>query len=537
MGRLFYSAAAPGGGGGGGNNNNNAGGSGGDPLFSYQWHLHNTGQAGRTGYSATSGEDLNVKALWDSCPAGGCRGENVLIAVVDDGLEIAHEDLAANIAAGKSYDFTLFVDGAGGDPTPDNSDDSHGTMVGGIIAARDDNGIGVRGVASRAKLAGYNLLQNGTTTNTALAMTHNSVEVAVSNNSWGPTDGTGHLSPSDITWREAIEQGLLQGRDGNGTVYIWAGGNGYDEYGGYVDDDSNLDGYANFYGVIAAAALNARGKRASYSEPGANILVSGFGGEYCSSDGLAIATTDLSGNGGLNNGSYSYDLANRSYTRCMNGTSSAAPTVAGVTALVIQANPNLTWRDVRQVLAKSARKNDATDGNWTQNGAGLWFNRQYGFGAADAHAAVNLAKTWTNLGTQKTKEATWTGSVALPTLTFVDQTLDVSSSGISKIEFVEIYVSATHNDTGELKIELQSPSSANRSLLLPPRNCWQDPVPNGSGGWTISWEPCPDLSDWRFGSTQQMDEAADGTWTLRVSNYNSTNAGTLTKFALKIYGH
>ena len=80
------------------------------------------------------------------------------------------------------------------------------------------------------------------------------------------------------------------------------------------------------------------------------------------------------------------------------GTSSAASVVSGVVALMLQANPNLTWRDVQHILVNSARHVDPTDAGWTTNRAGHLIHYNYGFGVVDAEAAVNLAKTWTNVG-------------------------------------------------------------------------------------------------------------------------------------------
>jgi hypothetical protein len=109
------------------------GGNAADPLHGDQWHLKNTGQLG-----ATTGEDLNVEPAWSACGTGNaCRGEGVRIAVVDDGLEIAHEDLAANVATGLSYNYVT----SNTDPTNDPADaeSNHGTAVAGIVAARDLN--------------------------------------------------------------------------------------------------------------------------------------------------------------------------------------------------------------------------------------------------------------------------------------------------------------------------------------------------------------------------------------------------------------
>ena len=296
-----------------------------DPLFTDQWHLKNMGQAGASGPAGLAGEDMDVEPVW---LAGTPRkGTGVRIAVVDDGLEIGHEDLASNIAAtGLSYNYL----NGGSDPTGGE----HGTSVAGIAASRDLNGLGGRGAAPRANMVGYNLLQNLTAANEADAMTRGSPNVHINTNSWGPPDGNGTLDASDSSWRTAITSGLTSGRSGLGTIYTWAAGNGFT--GG---DNSNYDGMANNRGVIAVAAVNDQGVKSSYSEPGANLWISAPGGEFCSTH--AITTTDRTGEAGYNLSTTAADYANKSYTKCMNGTSAAAPGVAGVIALLL--GPNRPW--------------------------------------------------------------------------------------------------------------------------------------------------------------------------------------------------
>ena len=127
-----------------------------DPLYKYQWHLNNIGQTNFASTSGTVGADLNV----DTVISSGYTGVGVLINVVDEGLEIAHEDLVDNVVAG-SYDL-LNLDT---DPTNDSLSGDHGTSVAGISNSVGWNNKGGRGVAPEASLIGYNFLKNATNSN------------------------------------------------------------------------------------------------------------------------------------------------------------------------------------------------------------------------------------------------------------------------------------------------------------------------------------------------------------------------------------
>ncbi|HEX5515748.1 MAG TPA: S8 family serine peptidase, partial [Gammaproteobacteria bacterium] len=266
-----------------------------DPLLELQWHLLDSGQAGAARAA------LNVTPVWNSCEDASCRGEGVRIAVVDDGLEIGHPDLWPNIVPGASYNYLT----GSLNPSPRaTGQDSHGTAVAGLAAARDFNSEGGRGVAPRAGLVGYNLLQNPTLANEADAMTRGRALMAISTNSWGAPDGLGRLQPSNLSWRSAIETGLSEGRGGRGIVYTWAAGNGHwiDTIDGqdFARDNANYDGRANYYGVLAIGAVDHRGIKARYSEEGANLWLVAPGGNGGCDNGLV--TTDLSGAAGLNDG-------------------------------------------------------------------------------------------------------------------------------------------------------------------------------------------------------------------------------------------
>ena len=502
-----------------------------DPFLRLQWHLG----GGQT--------DLHLGNLWP-----GERGQQVLVAVVDDGLEIEHDDLKTNVLPRAGLNFfvgDLGFSPLGDDPSPQNpprspqSPPAHGTAVGGVIAARDHNGLGVAGVAPRACLVGMNLIATGgnTAVQDAQAMVHRVTEVGASNNSWGSTDRLGTVDGSSQEWRDAVEQGLATGRGGRGTLYLWAAGNGARgseaKQTGVETDNSNYDGQANFHGVVAVAALGEQGKRLPYSERGANLWVAALAETAgYDQDHRGITTTDVSGVQGYNGRQVNLDpkdvavqmrdYTNGDYTQGFNGTSAATPMVAGVVALMIHANPRLTHRDLRLILAETARKNDPGDGGWQRNAGrrtdgnvGYAINHQYGFGLVDAEAAVNAARTWPSLGPALLPYDSGPRAVGRD---FADQdamgagdAVTVMGSLIERLEFVEVELTAG-GDLGDLEVRLEG-SAGTTSLLAEPHDCYAD-----AEAMTPKASCQMAYTGWRFGSARHLGESANQTWTLTVAD-------------------
>lgn len=481
-----------------------AGASGVDPLLGRQWHLNNTGQTG-----GTSGADNGVFGAWNTT-----EGDSVRVAVVDDAIEVTHEDLVANVVPGKSFNYRPDRRGSSF-PLPCNSSDGHGTAVAGLISARNDNNIGVAGVAPRSELVGLNALATSLDSDIADALNKDLSETSIYSNSWGSPDN-GRLNPAEASFIQAIDTGIRTGRGGKGSIFVFPAGNG----GCYArnssnecfSDNSNLDGYVNKLGLITACAVDHNGKLPFYGEIGSNILVCGA----TSNSAVGITTTDIQ----------------NTYRDNFSGTSASSPIVAGITALMLAANPQLTWRDVQQVLARTARKNDPTDTGWTTN-FGLNFNPRYGFGTADAQAAVALAGTWTSIGGSDSLQQCGPFSSELnlalqdpsPAIATATDAIDVAGCGISRIEFVEVRFTATHEYGGDLRIGLSSPAGL-LSPLASERSC----VPNGSQ------DSCGAYTDWPFGLVRHMDEPSNGRWTISVADATAEDTGTFDRWSLTFYG-
>jgi proprotein convertase subtilisin/kexin type 2 len=477
---------------------------GADPLLGQQWHLTNTGQAG-----GTAGEDLRVAGAWMTTRGAGAR-----VAVIDDSIEVLHPDLRPNLVDGASLSYRSGNVGSVW-PVPCSADESHGTAVAGLVAARDGNARGGAGVAPRAALVAYDALASGLDVDVADALTRSADANLIYHNSWGAPDN-GALHASGAVFDAAIQTGLATGRAGRGSVYVFSAGNGgcyarRRPSGACMDDNSNFDGYVNGRGIIAVCAVDGNGRRPTYGEPGANLTVcapsSGAGN-------AGVTTTALQGG----------------YRTDFTGTSAAAPMVSGVVALMLSANPSLTWRDVRLILAGTARQNDPTDADWAPLAYGYRFNHKYGFGVADAQAAVAAAASWVSLGGSATQRSCGPYSRS-PGLAIQDplsgvtpqpvtDAIAVTGCAITQIEWVELRLTAPHAYSGDLRLRLTSPNGL-VSRLADARAC--------DGG-------CGSYADWRFGSARHLGEPANGSWTLEVADMIPVDIGTLQNWSITFHG-
>jgi subtilisin family serine protease len=346
-------------------------------AFPQQWHLRRTRVGGRV-VDAHAG----VASAWRLS-----TGRGVLIAVIDDGVDVDHQEFGSPRKVVAPRDATRRVNDARPVFSGALRSDDHGTACAGVACA--DGRFGASGVAPEAKLLPIRLVSGLGSQNEADAFVWAADHGAdVISCSWGPEDGDwsdpddplhDQVVPLPDSTRLAIDHAVRTGRGGLGCVVTFAAGNG--------NESVDHDGYASYDKVIAVAACNDRGRRSVYSDFGDAVWCSfpssDFGPPRPKTPG--IWTTDRSGNVGYNPNLGGGDAAG-DYTEDFGGTSSACPGVAGVAALVLAANPRLRWEEVRDVLARSARKIGRAGGEYRGGRSPF-----YGHGRVDARRAVELA--------------------------------------------------------------------------------------------------------------------------------------------------
>ncbi len=394
-----------------------------DPFFPHQWHLENRST---TGAPVSAGADINARQAWATT-----LGQGVIIAFGDSGVQYTNApDLEANNLSGLNLDFSTVAAGkystGSTNALPTDGGDAHATEVAGLAVAAQNNGVGVSGVAPAASYASWKVFTSGnfalTTEQEMMMYEYRSNVVAVQNYSWG--DNPVLEEPLDDLENLGLQNAVIYGRAGKGAVIVRAAGN--DRLGGRDaqsdGNDANDDPYANDVREIAVAAVGADGRVASYSSPGACVLVAGPGGDFPSwnrgwpweQTGIALYTTAYSlfaFPGDPNNPNY---YATSDATGGFVGTSASTPIVAGIAALALSVNTNLGYRDVQQLFAVSSRHYDLADPAVQTNGAGLRVSANVGYGVPDAGLAVRLAQGWSNRPAAVSVTKSITATAAIP---------------------------------------------------------------------------------------------------------------------------
>ena len=499
-----------------------------DPLFVNEWHIRGRGQNG-----AKKASDAKIIPVWDQRDSSGnlIRGTGVTIGIVDDGVQMDHPDLNPNVSTSYFYNWNS---GSTSDPNPQYSSDNHGTAVAGVAAAAGFNGIGVTGVAPSAQIVPMRFIADDwTDADEAEMYAYGGGAVRIKNNSWGlgnystalTTLGSGSDYSSSSGWGAQSESpdGSLTGSAlataaKQGQIILFAAGNGQQQ-----QENTNFRGRQNSIYTISVAAVNDQAKQCTYSTPGSSVVISAPSGRD-SVRPQGTSTTDRTANEGYNLTGVTDDYSDRSFTENFNGTSSACPVASGVTALLLQANSSLNWRDVKEIYIRSATKNDSGDSDWARNAAGFWFNHKYGAGLINASDAVRLAKNWSNLGTMT--------SVSVPLSSLPATIRDNNASGLVKyfdtrslsglrVEHATVTTDITHPSRGELEIQLTSADGTTSRLAEKHTSYVYDPA---------------DYPDWTFSTVHNWGEDSRGLWKLKIADRVSGNTGTLNSATLTLYG-
>lgn len=347
-----------------------------DELLKDQWHLQNLGQHGDwPTNSFVKGADAKVIDAWKYLDSLG--SSSITVAVIDSGFDIQHPDLRGNgqkIVA--PYDF----EGDTPDPSP-KTGDWHGTSCAGV-AVGAANGIGIVGAAPNAKLMPlrFSYISDSQIEKWFEHCSKNGADVV--SNSWGSADPNFVMSTRMI---EAIKKCATQGRNGKGCVIVFAAGNTNRTIANPTDAKA-IGGFPTHPNIIAVSASNSRDERSNYSNYGPQISVCAPSN---GSGGAGVTTSDVTGTLVLPSGSIGYKGYDAGdYTTSFGGTSSACPLVAGICALILSANPNLTAAQVKEVLQTTTDKiGNASD--YSLQGHSIY----YGYGRVNALKAVQKAKT------------------------------------------------------------------------------------------------------------------------------------------------
>ena len=492
-----------------------------DTNFKDQWHLRNT----------ASGEyDLNVVKVWNDYTGAGVK-----VFVFDNGFDYTNPDLLPNYDQTNDHDYGNNDD----DAAPFYSNDNHGTAVAGIIGAAR-NGTGVVGIAYDSSLTGFRIdfgVSANTWATTFASMLADTVTDGgdVVNMSFG---GAGSFDTFDgatnvTAMRAAIGTAVADGRDGLGLVLVKSAGNSredpfFDNNGFPIDVNHNsMDSDSR---QIIVAATNRDGFVTEYSSFGAPVLISAFGSPIAGE----IVTTDRVGSAGYNTAS---DDPGVDFG--FNGTSAAAPMISGVVALMLQANPDLGWRDVQEILAYSARHvGSVVDGtttaqselnpwdwnharNW--NGGGLHYSQDYGYGLVDALAAVRLAESWQAAATSANEKTAVIdmvdSSTVIPDGNASGTVFTGETTKALDVERVVVDLTLSATKASDIEVYVTSPDGIEQRLI------------SDQSSFFTSFSGTLHLNCQAF-----RGETSKGEWSVRVVDAVTGNAMSVSDLVVTAYG-
>ncbi|KAI1239706.1 Proprotein convertase subtilisin/kexin type 5, partial [Lamprotornis superbus] len=470
-----------------------------DPKWPSMWYMHCSDNT----HHCQS--DMNIVGAWKR----GYTGKNVVVTILDDGIERNHPDLMQNYDSQASFD----VNGNDFDPMPRydaSNENKHGTRCAGEVAATANNSHCTVGIAFNAKIGGVRMLDGDVTDMVeAKSLSLNPQHIHIYSASWGPDDDGKTVDGPASLARQAFENGIRMGRRGLGSVFVWASGNG-----GRSRDHCSCDGYTNSIYTISISSTAESGKKPWYLEECASTLAT----TYSSGESYdrKIITTDL----------------RQRCTDSHTGTSASAPMAAGIIALALEANPFLTWRDVQHIIVRTSRAGHLNANDWKTNAAGYKVSHLYGFGLMDAEAMVTEAEKWTTVPPQHVCVENTDRQIKTIRPDSIVRSIykatgcsDNPNHHVIYLEHVVVRITITHPRRGDLAIYLTSPSGTRSQLLA---NRLFDHSMEG-------------FKNWEFMTTHSWSEKAAGDWILEICDTpsqlrNFKTPGKLKEWSLVLYG-
>jgi subtilisin family serine protease len=502
-----------------------------DPEYAKQWYLNHGG-----GSELAASSHIAVEAAWDI--TRGVR--SIVVAVADDAIDINHPDFQGigKIVAPRDLKDQDFV------PLPANKE-NHGTACAGLAVA-EENGYGIVGVAPGCAL--MPIRTTGYIDDRTVEQIFNwaiDQGAAVISCSWGPSDV---YYPLPLRQRAAIKRAATAGRNGKGCVVVFAAGNANRPVNGSVNEQgwqnnvlrgptTWLNGFAVHPDVITVAASTSLNKKAAYSNWGTDISIAapsnnappgmwlqqtgytntapGIRGSLL---GRGVFTTDRVGSAGYEPGNFAAGFG---------GTSSACPLIAGVAALVLSANPDLTAQEVKQILQETADKIVDPDpdpqfglkkGTYDAKGHSQWF----GYGKVNAAKAVQAAqrRLVSPRFSQRIQQQNAT-AIDIPDNNLQGVLSSIQITNTSPIRDIQITVDINHSFMGDLEVYLLPPSG--EAVLLQSRTLGRKTQLQK----TFSLQTTPALR-------LLLNQSARGNWRLKVADYAPMNTGKLNRWQLDL---
>uniref|UniRef100_A0AAV2MQD7 P/Homo B domain-containing protein n=1 Tax=Knipowitschia caucasica TaxID=637954 RepID=A0AAV2MQD7_KNICA len=524
-----------------------------DAKWSNMWYIHCNDDV----HNCQS--DMNIMGAWKR----GYTGRNVVVTILDDGIERNHPDLSQNYDAQASFD----VNGNDVDPMPRydaTNENKHGTRCAGEVAAAANNSHCIVGIAYNARIGGVRMLDGDVTDMVeAKSLSLHPQHIDIYSASWGPDDDGKTVDGPASLARQSFENGIRMGRKGRGSIFVWASGNG-----GRSRDHCSCDGYTNSIYTISISSTAESGRKPWYLEECSSTLTTTYssGENYdrkimpahpvpfspsfaalcpphpcaffhfllpmhacripsvCQFPCFIVRTTCPV---------YSPDKTgslNLPMHAPVHVTDPAARFLS-LTPIVCQ-TPLLTWRDVQHIIVKTSRAGHLIAPDWKTNAAGYNVSHLYGFGLMDAEAMVKEAERWKQVPAQHVCVESADRQMKNIRPEHVVRSVykatgcpDSPNNQVIYLEHVVVRITILHPRRGDLSINLTSPSGTKSQLLA---NRLFDHSTEG-------------FKNWEFMTTHCWGEKAAGDWVLEIYDSpfqlrSQKVPGKLKEWSLVLYG-